>query len=506
MSHTVKYYGPPGCGKSHKLLSLVEEHLAQGVRPERIGFISFTKQAVNEARKRAMDQFSLPETSFPNFRTVHSLAFRQLGLKREYVMGPKQYRELCKRLGIEYTGGRSNEDDELYGMSAGDRILFIENLARTLQKDLKTVWSDLNEDIEWLELDRYARALKIYKKAHDMHDFTDMLEMFAASPLAAPELDILIVDEAQDLSALQWDCVDILIAKAKRVYIALDDDQAIFAWSGADVNRALDLPGRTEILAQSYRVPVNLHPLALSISARISRRQAKTWHPKVSDDGTSRGSLNYQNSAEDVDLTNGTWLLLARNGYLLAGLEDMCQDAGWSFTSVGRNPLKSPAIRAILQWEKLRRGQSISVEDAALVARYTDAIPRIVAARFKTYRLEAQVTLSELGTQWTPKTAPIWHEALDRVPRREKEYFIAARRRGESLTKEPRIRISTIHSSKGGQADHVLLVTDMSQRTYRSMERHMDDEHRVWYVGCTRAKDSLHIIQPQTQYAASDIV
>ena len=71
-------------------------------------------------------------------------------------------------------------------------------------------------------------------------------------------------------------------------------------------------------------------------------------------------------------------------------------------------------------------------------------------------------------------------------------------KRGENLDQDPRIKISTIHGVKGGEADNVMLLTDIAPRTYREMHSLPDDEIRVFYVAVTRAKKSLHIVQPNT--------
>ena len=71
-------------------------------------------------------------------------------------------------------------------------------------------------------------------------------------------------------------------------------------------------------------------------------------------------------------------------------------------------------------------------------------------------------------------------------------------KKSEDLTREPRIKISTVHGVKGGEADHVLLLTDVAPRTYREMHTLPDDEIRVFYVAVTRARKSLHIVQPNT--------
>jgi DNA helicase II / ATP-dependent DNA helicase PcrA len=112
---------------------------------------------------------------------------------------------------------------------------------------------------------------------------------------------------------------------------------------------------------------------------------------------------------------------------------------------------------------------------------------------------EEAVNLDILKTKYGLKTTAIWHTSLDRISDEEKEYFLAALRQGESLSGEPRIQISTIHGSKGGEADNVLLLTDMSPKTYNSYQENEDDESRVFYVAATRAKKNLHIITPRTQ-------
>jgi len=82
---------------------------------------------------------------------------------------------------------------------------------------------------------------------------------------------------------------------------------------------------------------------------------------------------------------------------------------------------------------------------------------------------------------------------------KERSYIRAMLRRGEKITQEPRIRISTIHAAKGGEATNVILLTDISSRVFKSYQQNPDDESRVFYVGLTRAKENLFLIEPQTQ-------
>ena len=89
--------GPPGTGKTETLLTKVEEYLKE-TDPDKIGYFAFTQKAANEARDRAIKKFNLTEDDLPYFRTLHSLAFRRLGLKKENVMQPYHYKDLGETL------------------------------------------------------------------------------------------------------------------------------------------------------------------------------------------------------------------------------------------------------------------------------------------------------------------------------------------------------------------------------------------------------------------------
>lgn len=115
---------------------------------------------------------------------------------------------------------------------------------------------------------------------------------------------------------------------------------------------------------------------------------------------------------------------------------------------------------------------------------------------------DAPVTMSDLIQTGGLRVDPnkIWHDALDKLPKEDMSYMLAARRRGEKLRNgSSRVRLSTIHSAKGGEADHVVLMKEMAKRTYDEMHLNPDDERRVAYVGVTRAKQRLTLVSSDTR-------
>lgn len=473
-------FGPPGTGKTTAGMRFIEERLERGVSPNRIGYIAFTKKAANEARARAAERFGFTKDDMPFFRTIHSLAFMQLGMKPGSMMQRANYIELGDKLGIEVSGYSNTEDGLLQGMPLGDRYFFLDNLARITRASLKQICEECgDDDVDWHELDRVSRTLAQYKKMHGLQDFTDLLEVWIKQG-AVPRLDAIFVDEAQDLSALQWDFVEKLTQNIEDKYVAGDDDQAIYRWAGADVDRLIKLPGRRVVLDQSYRVPQAVHSLATGLISRVSNRVPKRFRPSEVP-----GAVHWHFDPEEVDLSKGTWLLLARNSYLTKGMEDLCLKAGYPFQSMKKNPLEADSLQAIIAWTRLCKGEAVKGEALRLVYKFMGIRKRTDKERI--------YELKDLDLE-----PGIWHQKLTHIPVAEREFYIAARRQGERLTGEPRIKINTIHGVKGGEADNVLMLTDMASRSYKYMQQYPDDEARVFYVGMTRAKQNLHLVQPQT--------
>ena len=67
-------------------------------------------------------------------------------------------------------------------------------------------------------------------------------------------------------------------------------------------------------------------------------------------------------------------------------------------------------------------------------------------------------------------------------------------------TSEPSIHVGTIHGAKGGEADNVVLFTDITAAAEASMASDPDSMHRVFYVAVTRTKQNLYLVEPENFY------
>ena len=95
-----------------------------------------------------------------------------------------------------------------------------------------------------------------------------------------------------------------------------------------------------------------------------------------------------------------------------------------------------------------------------------------------------------------------WFDAFKEAPLKEREYIKNMIDNDENLDEQARIQISTIHSAKGGEEDNVIICLDLGDKIKRSIRKSQnkkDEEHRVWYVGATRARNNLYKLKAKTK-------
>jgi superfamily I DNA/RNA helicase len=473
---------------------VVQQELDSGIHPADMGYFAFTRKAAIEAKERAIQKFPHlnPDIDFPWFRTLHSLAYRCLGISNKDMMKPENYKEFAKEAGIDLGIERGEED---FMVKVDHPVLNEINIARIRGEDLRTHYNRSQMDIEWYHFEYVERAYRQYKQANDLMDFTDLLERIAEEPHRLPKLEVLIVDEAQDLSRLQWRLVAELAARAKRSFLAGDDDQAVYNWAGADVDSFLGFQGEALVLDQSYRVPAKIHALANTIVNRIRTRQPKTWNPREEE-----GDVKFYNDFEHIDITQGEWLILASTNYLLNDMHNWIKSQGLLFERHGHRSINEAVMIAVLGWETLRKGKEIPFPVVKQIYKHLDS--NYIRRGHKTLKNADPLlmySMEDLKTNHGLDTDIIWHEALTKISEDKRDYIIALLRRGTKITGKVNIKLSTIHGAKGGEADNVLLLTDLSSKFANEYEKNSDDIHRLLYVGITRARKALHIVLPKNE-------
>ena len=503
-----RIFGPPGTGKTTTLLDKVDEALEAGTHPHRIAFLAFTRKAANEAKERAATRFNLdPKKDLIYFRTLHSLALTMTDIRPEQVMQETHFQELSRSIGVTLGGTKAGSfDDDLPSVVASsDPILGLINLARLRKISLRDQYNESSLEAEWNTVNYVDKCLREYKESMGLYDFTDMLDEFVkGADTLCPDFDLCFLDEAQDLSPLQWDLAHAIDKHSKRMYCAGDDDQAIYRWAGADVDHFINLPGGAETLSQSYRIPRSVHYLAENVVRRITRRFPKQYDPK-----DEPGKVTRINTLAALDMSEGSWLILSQAGYHLQPVAGELKSRGHLFNYRGHRSISEKLSESVNGWEQLRRGKEISGEVARKIYSLMSTGPRVLRGFKKLSGVDDHdlVTLDILTEKHGLRAdkSMIWSEAMDKLPEADRAYVTALLRRGEKFNGIPRITASTIHGAKGGEADNVVLFTDLSPAADNEMRINPDDMHRVFYVGVTRTKQNLFIVDAEDANRSYDL-
>ena len=487
--------GPPGTGKTTTLLNLVDKYLKK-TDPDKIGYFAFTQKAAYEARDRAMEKFNLTEDDLPYFRTLHSLAFRRLGIQKDNVMQRSHYEDLGKKLGfpVDYEDNMVDMNGIFSTKSDYLRIIQLSklrNISLEKQYDLK----EHIQDVEFDKLKIISSELESYKKEYNLIDFNDMILDFTKSD-TCPKFDVVFIDEAQDLSLMQWDMAKIIWDKSTDNYIAGDDDQAIFKWAGADVNSFITLGGEFIKLTQSYRIPAKVHEFAMKIINKVGNRIPKDWRPK-----TVEGKLSTYSDFRHIDMSKGEWLVLARTRSMLNDLENTIYQNGLYYKNKYKKSYEQDLYEAITEWESWRKGETLDYTRIKRIYSYMDE-SHTNKKSLVLLDKDSFYSLEQCKNKYGLMVDDVWYNAFNNAPSKKVNYIRKMRQNGEQLNKKPRILLSTIHGVKGGEADNVILLTDLSRQTLREYEKVPDDVNRLFYVGATRTKEHLHIVEPKDIYKA----
>ena len=493
MKNVTKIFGPPGTGKTTTLLDLLEQTMDAGTSPDRIAYMTFTVKARSEAVERAMKRFSLKEDQLPYFRTLHSIAYRELGISGPMMIRYAELKEFSELIGMEMTGPSRQTESGLTmtnGNLRGDRFMTFDHLRRHRGQSLEEAYRGWREQESIFITRHFVTTYERWKQAEGLMDFTDLLTRIE-DPLP---VDVVFVDEAQDLSSLQWRTLETLASKAKRVYVAGDDDQAIFAWAGANPEELLTVQGKTQVLGQSYRVPQSIHELAGKMVQRIKRRQPKTWKPR-----RAKGETKLLMDQDYADYSrDGSYLVLYRNHYLGQDVEAKLRQEGVPFGHQQKPTVGGNWSNAIIWWEAMRRQEHVppsqlqEIYQAMTLGRGISHDSRSKLARSEHENINLALAKRDLGLQ----TEAPWFDALDKVPREDVAYIrnVLKHHGDDALNGVPKVQLSTIHAAKGGEADHVILLTDISRVISNEIQRQPDHERRVFYVGLTRARETLQLV------------
>jgi DNA helicase-2/ATP-dependent DNA helicase PcrA len=447
------------------------------------------------ARREALLRTDYAEGDLPYLRTIHSLCYRALRLTRGQTVSLSDLHRFGKMIGVRLTGHTNVIGEELFEKiwqppSLADLFLQLHHLHWHREVELEVVAHYAPSNVRLRELRLFEADYETWKKQEELLDYTDLLVRYLEEGQPLP-IEAIFVDEAQDLSPLQWRVVEKLGANAERRYVAGDDDQAIFTWAGASAQAFNALAANEErILPQSYRVPRAIHKVAQRIVKRIFDRRHKKFLPRDAE-----GEFRLVSCLEEsLFQQKGSTYVLFRNYHRGIKLAQQLEELGVPFAGTA-SPLTDDVRATIYAWTKLVRDEAITTIQARLLVKFSspDWLQPGLKEDALNRRTEMMVRRERLFLR--APTVDDCFRALAGIP--GGAYLLHCQERhGLGVLIKPRIELLSIHQSKGREAANVILDLELARRTYDQMQRAPDDEHRVFYVAVTRARERLAVLQP----------
>lgn len=502
--------------------------------PLRLGFASFTRPARAEAVGRASAAWDVPPSVLEKdgwFRTVHSTCKRCLNVQGGQLVtdSQKDIEWISNALGVKLS--TELDDDSGRQRFIGDPTvagaLNCWSLCRVTLQPLEEIvrrMRRVDDSVpDFAAIVRIADRYEMAKRVEDRLDFTDLLLRFAGISVSPsgeiafdaadgelPAVSAWLFDEQQDASPLLDAVCKRLISapSVKWCYVVGDPFQAIYGFAGSSADCFLGWPAdKQRIMPKSYRCPAPV----LELGERCLRRMSRGYFDRGVAPADHDGAVAEADSLDDlVSLAkpDEDWLFIARTNYharrMFAALQARHKPCRWAKSADGATA-RGDGLRTLFTLERngVVSGKDWAKALALLPVKNKDGQP-ILARGTKTKwaaenadRWDAifQNELESVGAEPALVEA-IRTGAWCRLVDHGFTWRQQAVTYGPELTAEPRIRVGTVHSVKGAEADHVAFLTTVGNRVEQGMENpeQADEEHRIAYVAVTRARRTLHVI------------
>ncbi|MCW5981977.1 MAG: ATP-dependent helicase [Bryobacteraceae bacterium] len=395
----------------------------------------------------------------------------------------------------------------------------------------------------------FAERWMEYKDALGLLDFTDLIETCHRDVAVAPGRPaVIFVDEAQDLSRLQLTLIRKWGGHCDYFIVCGDEDQTIHSFIGATPEAMLEpeiADDHKIILKQSYRVPRAVHAMADKLIREVTRRQEKAYLPRPADGACVRAPWSAAYARADYWILNRTMEHLEK-GQTVMFLTTCAYMLEPVIAVLRKNaiPIHNPYRRSNGFWNPIRltRKGSTANRILALLSAHPDfgegkrgwtmgelalwsewLESKGILRHGSKKKLQAagngtEASLEDLDRMFEPgalesllrafegdyrKLLNWWRCRVTAEVHRRVQYpsEIAMTRGPRSLLEQPKVIAGTIHSVKGGEADVVFLFPDLSNSGWTAYRRHgasRDAVIRTFYVGMTRARETLYLCGPES--------
>lgn len=504
----VKIFGGPGTGKTTFLIDVIKN---SGIPSSKIAYVTFKKEAAQEMVDKIKDVDMSNSTEF--FRTLHSMNFKLLGLKKENVFDvsdkilvEKFNKDTGFRISNSYDKAKNENQpflhDEFYDAFMKSRSYLKED------EYVPRFLTSFGEDYL-----RFVKAYRGWLQDNNLIDFTGFFERGIEEGVC-PDVEMLLVDEWQDLTPLQIKQIEDWIKQIPISYHAGDDDQCIYEWAGAKSDSFLNLPCTEEvILGTTYRLPNNILNFSQKLIKKNKIRKDKDIKSVKPDGKIEQGSLrNIAQYLNEYEKSSSTYILI-RNNFIAHKLKQVLQEVGLPtqinkhdigmflvFNNLFKTKIATRQMIESLVYESLfpanryfQRGAKKKLKDYLSVMAWDEEMDlNHLLSNYMTEAFYMDISRNDFSN-------------IDITP----HYFRYIQHIVNTYGVDFKpIQIMNIHQSKGLEADNIILIPDVSKKVLSSemSDTHIESERRVWYTAITRSKKNLFLAFPIYGYHYSRLI
>ena len=456
-------------------------------RPEELAFVTFTRKGADEGLKRVCSKLMLEPEDLPYFRTLHSLTFHAMNYKANQMFGRIDQRKFNKKYG--YNVNRCEVGTGKVAPTKDSMYLDFYDMERSGALTSKQM---VEADIELGYYHQLVWNYEEYKAQQCLVDFFDCLIKYVQEGDSLP-VKVVMIDEAQDITALQWRVIDKAFAKAEKIIIAGDENQSIYSYSGARPDFLIDLAKRfpVEHLSVSYRIPQSVYRLAKGITNFIGDKTDKPFNPRLENpEGNIIQLADIERLKNFIDSDNfhdskteTEWYILARNNCFLGTPKRILEDALIPYWTADGFFMGGEIMKRLKDYEGFR------------LEGYKDQ-----AKKEQFQRKFGIVDFREPFTEtnlFTEERKWVYASYIEKYGLHKLE---------EMCKWNPQVLVSTIHHVKGGEAKNVAVMLDATRKTKGNVFNDIDEELRILYVAVTRARENLYLIDSQNGEGYDEIL
>lgn len=280
-----------GSGKTRTLTYKVARLIEDGVSPENILLLTFTRRAAREMISRAENILGagLGKITGGTFHSFANMILRRYArfadLKNNFTVIDRSDAEDV----VNHIRGKIIDKKE---KRFPKKSTILDIYSKTINKDIpldaivKKEYKQFEHCTE--KLIEIANSYNNYKKERSMLDYDDLLLYLKALLMSNEEVrkqislkyKYVLIDEYQDTNSIQAQIVRLIASEHNNVTAVGDDSQSIYSFRGANFKNILEFPNLYEgckivTLEQNYRSSQNILDFANKILEQAKEKYSK---------------------------------------------------------------------------------------------------------------------------------------------------------------------------------------------------------------------------------------